>query len=278
MTTYREFMSAPGRPAAVVAHRGAWRQAPENSVAAIEAAAAMGCGVCEVDVRRTGDGALVLLHDRTAERTTGHALVPEEADLAELRELALRERGGGEGVPFTAETLPTLEVALEAARGRIFLDLDLKVPAIAPAVIETVRRMGMEGGCSLKFDARTPGDMLGLRRMEETTGIAIMAKIMVRDPASAIAAIDAAPPFMVECSFDDLRAFSPFAAALSRRGVGVWTNTLDVSHSLNFNDTRALADPDAVWGELTRIGVDVFQTDEPEALLGFLARREVCAA
>lgn len=278
MTPYRDFIASPGRPVAVIAHRGAWRRAPENSVAGIEAAAQLGCSVAEIDVRRTRDGALVLLHDRTAERTTGHALVPEETGFAELRELALRESDGGDGAPFTLERLPNLEQALEAARERIFLDLDLKDPALAPMVVESVRRLRMEGGCALKFDARTPGDMLGLKRMEEETGIAIMAKIMVRDPAAALAVVETAPPFMVECSFERLDAFAPFAQVLSRRGIGVWLNTLDVSHSLDLNDTRALADPEAVWGALLDIGVDAFQTDEPEALLGFLVRRMARAA
>ena len=50
-------------PPLVLAHRGAWDQAPQNSVAAIRRAAALGCDGVEIDVRRTADGRLVVIHD-----------------------------------------------------------------------------------------------------------------------------------------------------------------------------------------------------------------------
>src|ERR1700755_3635052 len=53
----------PATPPLVLAHRGAWDQAPQNSVAAIRRAAALGCDGVEIDVRRTADGRLVVIHD-----------------------------------------------------------------------------------------------------------------------------------------------------------------------------------------------------------------------
>ena len=50
-------------PPLVFAHRGAWDQAPQNSLAAIRRAAALGCDGVEIDVRRTADGRLVVVHD-----------------------------------------------------------------------------------------------------------------------------------------------------------------------------------------------------------------------
>jgi glycerophosphoryl diester phosphodiesterase len=47
----------------IVAHRGAWAEAPQNSLAALEAAVRLGCDMVEVDVRRTRDGKLVSIHD-----------------------------------------------------------------------------------------------------------------------------------------------------------------------------------------------------------------------
>ncbi|MBB5786966.1 hypothetical protein HD601_001541 [Jiangella mangrovi] len=49
----------------VIAHRGYWRGAPENSIAAVEQAIDRGAHVVEIDVQRTADGHLVLMHDTT---------------------------------------------------------------------------------------------------------------------------------------------------------------------------------------------------------------------
>ena len=54
----------------VVAHRGDWRHAPENSVAAIKGAADMGVDMVEIDIQRTKDGGFVLMHDESIDRTT----------------------------------------------------------------------------------------------------------------------------------------------------------------------------------------------------------------
>jgi glycerophosphoryl diester phosphodiesterase len=53
----------------VVAHRGDWRNAPENSIQAIHNAIAMGVDIVEIDIHKTKDGQLVLMHDETIDRT-----------------------------------------------------------------------------------------------------------------------------------------------------------------------------------------------------------------
>src|SRR5690606_30766812 len=54
----------------VVAHRACWKEAPENSVAAIQDCIEMGVDMVEIDVQATADGQLVLMHDDTVDRTT----------------------------------------------------------------------------------------------------------------------------------------------------------------------------------------------------------------
>src|SRR5205823_5258846 len=54
----------------VIGHRGAAASAPENTLAGLRRAKALGCAWVEFDVRLTGDGALVLCHDAALERTT----------------------------------------------------------------------------------------------------------------------------------------------------------------------------------------------------------------
>lgn len=94
-----------------LAHRGDWRHAPENSIAALVAAVAIpGCDGLELDVRSSADGVPILLHDETLERVQDR---PDRADL--LTAEALEAFG-----------IPSLADALAAVPRRAFLDIELK--------------------------------------------------------------------------------------------------------------------------------------------------------
>ena len=112
-------LAASGRAGTprVYAHRGATQAAPENTLAACAAAFALGAS-CEVDVRATRDGALVLMHDASVSRTTYGQGRVAALPLGELRALALRRSA--------SERVPTLEEALALPRGGQALLLDLK--------------------------------------------------------------------------------------------------------------------------------------------------------
>jgi glycerophosphoryl diester phosphodiesterase len=94
-----------------LAHRGDWRHAPENSIAAMEAALAIaGCDGLELDVRRSADGVPVVVHDETLERVQGQ---PDRVDA--LTAAALEAHG-----------IPSLADLLAAVERRAFLDVELK--------------------------------------------------------------------------------------------------------------------------------------------------------
>ncbi len=120
----------------VIAHRGASAAAPENTLAAVELALEHGADRVEVDLRRTADGALVLLHDATPRRTTdvdpGRAGNPVESfSLAALRRL---DAGSWFDVRFAGQRVPVLGELLELVRGRAGVHLELKDPARHPGV------------------------------------------------------------------------------------------------------------------------------------------------
>ena len=85
-----------------VAHRGASAQYPENTLLAFRAAVAQGVDALEIDVHRTADGELVVIHDSTLERTTnGRGKVCEKS----LRKIRQLDAGQGENVPLLAEVI-----------------------------------------------------------------------------------------------------------------------------------------------------------------------------
>jgi glycerophosphoryl diester phosphodiesterase len=122
--------TAPRRPG-VIAHRGVVSEAPENTLPAIAKAIELGCAMAEIDLRYTSDGEVVLLHDSSLERTTNGRGPVAARTLAELQELDAGEWFKPE---FRGTRLPTFKAALEMARGRIQLYLDLKERDPLPVV------------------------------------------------------------------------------------------------------------------------------------------------
>jgi glycerophosphoryl diester phosphodiesterase len=160
-----------GSRALVVAHRGAWDQAPQNSLDAVQRAAELGCDGIEIDVRRTADGRLVVVHDarlgwRAVRRLT-HA------------EVRARMRAG---------QAPPLGDLLDAAAGRLLVDVELKedgyveeamavvaqhlppdsyvVTSFLPGVLGQVKRHRPETRTGLLVAPRAAGQ--ARRRMRET--------------------------------------------------------------------------------------------------------------
>lgn len=106
----------------VAAHRGFSEKYPENTMLAFRKAIALGVDQVETDVRVSRDGKLVLIHDKTVDRTTdGTGLVCEKT-LAELQSL---DAGGKKGFP--GERIPLLEDLLEEVKDHPTLTLDIEL-------------------------------------------------------------------------------------------------------------------------------------------------------
>ena len=123
-----------------MAHRGASVLAPENTLAAFAAAIALGSSAVEVDVQRTRDGALVVLHDPTLSRTTDAGVrLPGRgpwrvADLT-YDEVAALDAGSWHGRAFAGERVPLLREVLDLLHGTgTGLLLEVKAPASAPGI------------------------------------------------------------------------------------------------------------------------------------------------
>lgn len=111
-----------------IAHRGGGSLAPENSIEGIERSASYGVEMVEVDVRRSADGVLVLSHDDVPH---GGGPPISVSDIVALR----------------AAGVATLDDALDAARGRVRVNLDIKQPDIAGDVVATVRKHNAQAEC-----------------------------------------------------------------------------------------------------------------------------------
>lgn len=130
--------------ALVVGHRGASEDLPENTLAAFRAARAAGAQIIEFDVHQTKDGAWVVMHDATCDRTTdavarfGRKDVRlDELLLSQVREL---DAGSWRGKQFAGEKVPTLQETLAAIAPAV--PMVERKGGDAQALADELRRLG----------------------------------------------------------------------------------------------------------------------------------------
>lgn len=137
-------------PARVTAmgHRGAAGLAPENTMAAFRAAAALGVPF-ELDVRQAACGALIVFHDETLWRLTGASGRPEERSLAELRRLDAGAHFSGRAGGFAGEVIPSFDEVLAAFGDQVVMNVEIKAGRgvdpgpLAAAAVAAIRRHGL---------------------------------------------------------------------------------------------------------------------------------------
>jgi len=150
----------------VIGHRGAAGLAPENTMAGFHLAAGLGVDAFELDIQLTSDGAPVVLHDDTLERTTDRTGPVGSVTLAELRAADAGARfsaDGGRTHPFRGQALrvPTFGEVLWAFPTMPML-VELKHPAAQDAVRRVLEQEGAVGRCVL-----AAGDPAALERFRE---------------------------------------------------------------------------------------------------------------
>lgn len=107
-----------------IAHRGAGKLAPENTLAAFRLGAAHGYRAFECDVKLSADGVPFLLHDATLERTTSGTGIAGERPWGELSRL---DAGGWHSRAYAGEPLPTLDaIAAWVQRNACALNIEIK--------------------------------------------------------------------------------------------------------------------------------------------------------
>jgi glycerophosphoryl diester phosphodiesterase len=277
----------------VVAHRGCHNAAPsrglydptpENSLRALDRCVALGVDMVETDVRRTKDGVLVIMHDETVNRTTNGAGRVAGMTAADFKRLRLRQNFGGAMSPMLTDEAPsTLDEYMAHARGRIMLNLDIKEP-IHAEVAAAVVKAGLADQMLIKADALpdTP-PLTDAAPFRDTLFMPMINAVkpgqgpdlaaVVTRQASGHRKIPA-----VELVFLAPESFVAVRQAARQAGLRLWNNTLTAVGVIGVTsyggDLDALRAPDLVWGRQITAGVSIFQTDEPAALLDYLATRK----
>lgn len=257
----------------VTAHRGGWRYFPENSLAAIDNAIKMGVDIVEVDVQRTKDGQLILMHDPTLDRTTtGNGKIADRT-MDYVQKLRLKN---GAGIR-TIHKVPTLEEALLHAKGKIMLNLDKAdryFDQIYPLLEKTgtTKQIIMKGTRSAEQVRKQYGEYLknviympivNLDKRDAEQQIEIFLKDLHPVAFELLFAKDTNPlPIKVK-------------KLLNGRAL-IWYNTLWDTMAGGHDDDMSVENPDKGYGYLIdTLGARIIQTDREQFLLNYLRHREL---
>ena len=257
----------------VAAHRGDWRNYPENSLAAIDNAIKMGADIVEIDVQRTKDGQLILMHDPKLDRTTTGKGVIADTTLAYIKTLKLKN-----GCAIrTIHKVPTLEEALIHAKGKIMLNLD-KADRYFDEVYQlmvktgTTKQIIMKGNASADEVKKQYGDYLK---------DVIYMPIVKLDKKNAEAEIESFIKDMKPVAFELLykKDSNPLPKKLKKtlkNRALIWYNTLWDTMAGGHDDDASLKDFEDGYGYLIDVlGARIIQTDRPQFLLDYLRSRNL---
>jgi glycerophosphoryl diester phosphodiesterase len=282
--TYQSILNHFQHPAPgyvlTAAHRGDWRNAPENSINAIDRSIKMGIDIVEIDVRKTKDGQLVLLHDKTIDRTTTGKGKLENWTLDSLKTLKLRQGHGG-AVP---EKIATLEEAMLFVKGKpVLVNLD-KAWECLPETYAVLKKTG-----TLQQGIFKGNETLAELRQKHGAimdSIIYMPMVWPMDyniygstaatPADYVKGfLNDFTPAGFEVIFDKesspvLLEALPF---IQQHKITVWINTLWEELCAGHTDEAAILDPEANWGWIVAHGANVIQTDRPVELLAYLRKK-----
>lgn len=251
----------------IAAHRGDWRNSPENSLQSIKNAIKMGIDIVEIDIARTKDNELILLHDETLNRSTTATGKASDFTVSELKKFYLND---GCGNP-TFHKIPTLEEALELAKGKIWLNID-KCCDVLELAYDLVEKKEMLGQVIFKTDLKfsTALNKYG----ELLSKIYYMPKIepnQIYDDEYLEHMEQKSNPIIYELKFDMPDSTSlKFIEPILKKNKKIWVNTLWPTQCGGCSDELSIFYPDEGWGEVISKGANVIQTDRPLELLEYL--------
>ncbi|GAB4087033.1 hypothetical protein GCM10028784_36630 [Myceligenerans cantabricum] len=245
------------RPA-VVAHRGNSSVAPQNTLAAVEAACRAGADAVEIDLQRTADGAAVVIHDGVVDETTDGRGAVADHRLDQLRAL---DAGRWFGPAYTGQRVPLL--------GEV-LDLLVRYPSTQLLLeLKDVWDADAVRGVTAAIDDAGLGERVLVQSFWPDT-VAAARDVAPHLRRGLLLAFE--PPDVLDvCQGLDVTACNP-SAEMVRRDPGIVTRL----HRAGLRVMVWTENDPAGWSFLCDVddstGVDAIITDRPDRLLGWFAR------
>jgi glycerophosphoryl diester phosphodiesterase len=259
----------------VTAHRGDWRNAPENSLRAFQYAAEMGVDIVELDLKKTRDGAIVIMHDGTINRTTNGKGVPADYTLDEIKNFRLKNGLGR----VTNNPIPTLKEVMLALKGsgvKVNLDKSYDVYPEAYAILKETGTLKQA-----IFKSEMPFDSLQHRYPQLVDKIIYMPVVNLDKPDARKIIVDylkGMKPYAFELIFTkDTSAILTDNKFITKTGSKIWINSLWASLNGGHDDDTAVEDDnkEESWDWIINHGATIIQTDRPKLLLEYLRTKQL---
>lgn len=249
-------------------------------MAAIQCSIDAGVDMIEIDVQRTKDGRLILMHDVTVDRMTNGSGLIADLTLEDIRAHRLKQGQGGEGALVTEHVVPTLDEAMQLVKNKVLVNLDkcwkhreevYRVLVQTGTVKQTLFKSAADFAEVEMFLAGKaerpeymqmikPGNQHLLERLDEFVASAMPRAFELLFPEDDSAIV----------SFDTIRRLEGRCR--------IWVNTMWGSLCGGHTDERSLSDPQSGWEWHLRRGFNMIQTDYPVELVRYLRNREAAPA
>jgi glycerophosphoryl diester phosphodiesterase len=249
--TARPSFKPPKNGIYVIAHRGAHKNIPENSLPAYQKAIDLGCDFVEIDTRTTKDGRIVSMHNSSVgEYVKGTDGKVSEMTFDDIRNLDI---GISTGAEWKGTKVPSLEEILQLCRGKIGIYLDLKAASV-PELIKIIRQYGMEGDIFWYIPANWSKEILELNS-------GCPECILMPDPGKEENLNSVIHQYKVSAIATDMDQLS-----------GSFVSNAHADSAIVIVDEDK--GTNAEWSEIIGWRTDGIQTDDPEKLISFLKNRK----
>jgi glycerophosphoryl diester phosphodiesterase len=245
-------------PVLVIAHRGFSGAAPENTLAAFEKAMEAGSDMIELDVHLSSDGQVVVIHDDTLNRTTNGKGKVSHHTLLKLKQL---DAGSWFGSQFSGEKIPTLKEVLELARGRILVNIELKMGDMGPY------RYSMKDLADRSLDEVEKGGMVD-QVLFSSLDPSPLERIKERNSRIRVALLYNKP----WSSPNEVIGGKPFPILNCRKSVLTEAN-ISKAHQEGIKVNVYTLNTDEEMEQFLHRGVDGIITDHPDRLINILQKR-----
>lgn len=259
--------TGPSAKVLVTAHRADWRDAAENSLAAIEAAIQNGADIIELDVQLTSDGVPVLMHDTTVDRTTRQSGRVDSFTAAQITTFRLLDHMGRDAdARLTDQAVPTLEEAMKLVKGRAMVNLD-KGWQFREEIAQVLKTTGTENHAIVKG---APAVEEAVAFMRAHPAIRYAHILNDNNVGDAFAFPADAMPVVWEVVFnttDDAQAQKSYLDRVAKTG-RVFINTMWDSLAAGNTDEASLRQADGLgWDNLVKnYRATILQTDNVAAM------------
>ncbi len=282
---------APQDMVDVIAHRGASAYTPENTLAAFSKAMEQKADWFELDVHLTKDGQLAVIHDGSLERVAG---VKKHVSTLSLAEVKAVDAGTWFSKDFAGEHIPTLEEALDLARGRVGVYIEIKSDApdkvLTGRMMETVSKHQGSRDALLRAlmkqieDSRTPTLELVRKTIGAVRALHMKHQVVLQSfsPVCCAVALAEAPEMRTEFLGGDDKddperwpRFLAFGNAVGVAGFNINFDSLTPERIAAFHrDGKTCAvwtvDEPAAMRRCVECGADAIITNKPDVLLSAL--------